>query len=126
MRELDKKTEIAQQAKVDSGKIGHKEQRAQLRDLEKAVNKARRQADKAEEAYGSLQEKLDVMDKVLADAEAYKKASSDPAYYLYYEVLQGKFEEAFATCPLYPSPSPRDRQKARMSSSAWKKKKKQY
>ena len=37
------------------------------------------------------------MDKVLADAEAYKKASSDPAYYQNYEVLQGKVEEAFAT-----------------------------
>ena len=60
------------------------------------MNKARRQADKAEEAYGSLQEKLDVMDKVLADAEAYKKASADPAYYQNYEVLQGKVEEAFA------------------------------
>jgi len=95
MRELDKKAGIAKQAKADSGKVNQKAQRAQLRDLEKAVSKARRQSDKAEQAYEALQEQLDAMNKVLADPEAYKKASSDPAYYQNYEALQGKVEEAF-------------------------------
>ena len=116
MRLIQPLVETVKKAYPDIQKLSNDELRAKTKEIQKYVqDSAKEQKDKIAKLKGKIEETaIDEREPIFEEIDKLEKEALE----IYEKALNEVMPTAFCICLLYTSPSPRDRTRSRMPSSA--------